>query len=138
MYEMKDEYLLGIPVIDEQHTKLFELTEQAYQLLKNDNMLYKCADIRKILGGIKEYSGKHFLVEEDYMRKSGYGGLAEHIELHKAFTIKVDEFDEHVSALSLGTQDDLLLELLDYLVVWLEKHIREEDKKYAERKQESI
>ena len=33
MFEMKEEYKLGVPHIDEQHEKLFEIGERAYQLL---------------------------------------------------------------------------------------------------------
>lgn len=35
MFEMKDEYRLGIPSIDEEHEKLFEIGERAYKLLKD-------------------------------------------------------------------------------------------------------
>ncbi len=32
MYEMKEEYLTGIPFIDEEHAKLFEIADEAYEL----------------------------------------------------------------------------------------------------------
>lgn len=132
MYEMKDEYLLGIEAIDSQHRRLFELTEEAYCLLKNENMLFKCADIRKILVGIKEYTLQHFEDEEAYMKSKGYRDVEAHRKMHDAFALKVDEFEEHVNRLNIGTQDGLILELLDYLVDWLEKHICEEDRKYVD------
>lgn len=132
MYEMKDEYLLGIEPIDSQHRRLFELTEEAYCLLKNENMLFKCADIRKILVGIKEYTQQHFKDEEAYMKSKGYRDVEVHRKMHDAFALKVDEFEEHVNRLNIGTQDGLILELLDYLVDWLEKHICEEDRKYVD------
>lgn len=132
MYEMKDEYLLGIEPIDSQHRRLFELTEEAYCLLKDENMLFKCADIRKILAGIKEYTLQHFKDEEEYMNRIGYLQLEAHQKMHDAFAVKVDEFEDHVNRLSIGTQDGMILELLDYLVSWLENHICEEDRKYIE------
>ncbi|MRY42955.1 bacteriohemerythrin, partial [Parabacteroides distasonis] len=36
MYEMKEEYKIGIDQIDEQHKKLFELADKAYTLLKDE------------------------------------------------------------------------------------------------------
>lgn len=130
MYEMKEEYLLGIEPIDSQHRKLLELTEEVYCLLKDENMLFKCADIRKILGGIKEYTLQHFRDEEEYMKSVGYQDLEGHRLQHAEFARKVNEFEEHVKRLNIGTQDNMILELLDYLGNWLEKHICEEDKKY--------
>ena len=35
MYEMKDEYKTGIDFIDEQHARLFEIANEAYNLLGN-------------------------------------------------------------------------------------------------------
>lgn len=131
MYKMKPEYLLGIKVIDEQHTMLFDLTDQAYRLLKDDNILYKDEKLAKIILGIEEFAQKHFDEEEAYMEKSGYAAIEEHRELHRIFSKKVREFERSVKDLSLETQDDIILSLLDYLVLWLEKHIYVEDRKYT-------
>lgn len=43
MYNMKEEYKIGLDHIDKQHEKLFELANKAYMLLKDefavDNMI---------------------------------------------------------------------------------------------------
>lgn len=134
MYQMRPEYLLGIDAIDAQHTKLFELTEKAYQLLKDENILYKDEKLTEILRGIKEFVEKHFEEEEAYMRKIGYDRIEEHKKLHIVFDSKVKEFERSIQDASLKTQDDIILSLLDYLVLWLEKHIYVEDRKYAAAK----
>ena len=36
MYEMKPEYYTGIAQIDEEHKKLFEIADEAYELYKNE------------------------------------------------------------------------------------------------------
>lgn len=131
MYQMKAEYYLGLEQIDEQHRKLFEMADKTRGLLKDENILYKCADIRKIIAGIKKCSLEHFQAEESYMEENGYEDIERHKKLHEGFIGQLTRFDEHVSKLSLKTQDDMLLELLDYLVEWLEKHILEEDSKYV-------
>lgn len=130
-YEMNEDYLLGVERMDIQHARLLELMDEVNSLLKDENKLYKCADIRTILAGIKEYTKMHFTDEEQYMEETGYEGLAEHKKLHEAFATKVDEFDAHVSELSLNTQDGMIQELLEYLIDWLQKHICEEDRKYV-------
>ena len=131
-FEMKEEYYLGIENIDKQHAKLLGLMKEADELLRDENMLYKDEDISKILSGIKEYVHSHFIDEENFMAEIGYQGLEEHKKLHQEFAVKVDEFDSHVAKLSLGTQDSMLLELLNYLRLWLQNHICETDRKYAE------
>lgn len=128
---MNQEYLLGIEKMDTQHARLLELMDEANSLLKDENMLYKCADIRKILAGIKEYVKMHFTDEEKYMEEIGYAGLSEHKKLHEAFAVKAGEFEAHVSELSLNTQDGMIQELLEYLIEWIQKHICEEDRKYV-------
>lgn len=131
MYKMKNEYLLGITTIDEQHAKLFELTEEAYELLKNENLLYKNDKLSEIMKGIKEYIEIHFAEEEGYLQQIGYADFNAHKELHEIFRNKVNDFARNAMELSLMTQDDIILDLLDYLVMWLEKHICEEDRKYV-------
>lgn len=130
-YEMNEDYLLGVERMDMQHARLLELMDEVNSLLKDENKLYKCADIRKILAGIKEYIKMHFTDEEQYMEEIGYEGLAEHKKLHEAFAVKAEEFDVHVSELSLNTQDGMIQELLEYLIDWIQKHICEEDRKYV-------
>ncbi|NFQ10782.1 bacteriohemerythrin, partial [Clostridium botulinum] len=36
MYKMKEEFKTGIEFIDEQHKKLFEIADKAYNLLTNN------------------------------------------------------------------------------------------------------
>lgn len=131
MYEMKDEYLLGIEFLDAEHKQLFGLTEEAYQLLKNDNMLFKDEDLEAILKGIQDYMFKHFADEEQYMESIGYTGLEDHIAQHAHFREKINAFFAHAENISLRTQDEMILELLDYLADWLQKHICAEDRKYV-------
>lgn len=49
MYEMKDEFKTNIEIIDNQHEKLFEITNEAYILLTNNFKLDKYDEILDIL-----------------------------------------------------------------------------------------
>jgi len=45
MLKWKDEYSIGIELIDEQHKHIFEIGNDAYELLKNDLSLDKYSKI---------------------------------------------------------------------------------------------
>ncbi len=123
MSTMGAEYNTGNAVFDRQHEQLFLLTNQAQTLLKDQNMLYKFDDLKKILEGIRSYTLSHFVDEEAFMKNAGYVKLEEHLALHQKFLDDLTRIDEEASRVSLGTQDSILKELLDYLTEWLHRHI---------------
>ena len=67
MYKMKDEFKTNIEIIDQQHEKLFEITNEAYMLLTNNFKLDKYDEIVGILESLKDYTQFHFETEEKYM-----------------------------------------------------------------------
>ncbi len=123
MSTMGPEYNTGNAVLDEQHQQLFLLTSQAQTLLKDQNMLYKFDELTKLLEGIRSYTMSHFVDEESFMRNARYVKLDEHLALHQKFLDDLTRIDEEASRVSLGTQDSILKELLDYLTEWLHRHI---------------
>ena len=72
----RDEYLIGIDKIDEQHKRLFEISE----VLDKTNEIN---EVKDILLYLKEYMEFHFVTEESLMEKYKYEGLEEHKQLHK-------------------------------------------------------
>ncbi len=128
MYPMNSEYSTGIAILDEQHSQLFKLTDEARTLLKDENMLYKFDDLKNIMKGIREYTLSHFTTEEGFMQEHGYARMTEHLALHQTFIGNLSHIDEEISRISLGTQDTILLKLLDYLTEWLQNHILMIDK----------
>lgn len=46
MIQWREEFALGVPAIDEQHQKLFEIANLAYALLKNELIMDKYDQIR--------------------------------------------------------------------------------------------
>ena len=63
---------------------MLDHTQRAYLLFTDENMLFKCADINKILEGLSFHTAEHFAYEEDYMRELGFDQLEEHIRCHEA------------------------------------------------------
>lgn len=123
MYSISTEYLTGVAVLDEQHSHLFRLTDQAQTLLKDQNMLYKFDDLEQILKEIRSYTLSHFDEEEKYMTSSSYTRFEEHRKLHEKFIENLTQIDQEAANISLGTQDSILSELLKYLTEWLQQHI---------------
>ena len=129
MYEMKDEYLTGIELIDKEHTHLFELVEAAYQLLKQEFISDKYDQMTSILQELRDYTVKHFSDEEEYMEKIDYPALFIQRAQHKIFVKKLEEVNE----MDLDeNQDEVIEGLLSFLTDWLINHIMKMDKLIAE------
>ena len=129
MFEMKDEYLVGIEMIDEEHRKLFEIAERTYQLLHNDYLSDKYDNISDILQELKDYTIEHFRHEEEYMAKIQYKRMFTQKMQHRAFIQKLEEY----SSWNLDrSQDDVIQDIFKFLTDWLTKHIYESDKLIGE------
>ncbi|PHV71295.1 bacteriohemerythrin [Sporanaerobium hydrogeniformans] len=129
MYEMKPEYFIGIPSIDEEHSRLFEIAEEIYQLQRNEFIVDKYDNISAILHKLKDYTIMHFNNEEEYMMRIGYKKLFTQKVQHDAFKQKLDELNlDHLDDHS----DAMITELLKFLTDWLVHHILETDKQIAE------
>ena len=125
-YEFTDEYLTGIQSIDEEHAKLFEIANRAYDLLKNEFKLDKYDAIVAVLEELKEYTRYHFSHEEEYMKSINYPKRFSQMHQHAQFIEKLESYN-------LKEMDDNqqagLLEILDFLAAWLLGHIKGSDKK---------
>lgn len=125
MYEMKDEYLTGIEFIDAEHTKLFEIADELFAVMKNDFIHDKYDYILVVIKELKEYTQYHFSHEEDYMKSINYKKLLSHMVEHREFIEKLDNFDlESIDK----NQQQTLFQLLEFLSDWLIHHICEKDK----------
>lgn len=128
MLRWKDDYLIGVEEIDNQHKKLFEIGEKAYDLLKNDMMIDKYDRIIEVLNELKEYAVFHFKSEEEYMLSINYKRFFSH-------KIEHDKFIKTVSDVDLNKVDEdqnaYLLSILEFVVNWTGEHILQNDKLIA-------
>lgn len=124
MFEMKEKYKTGIVFIDEEHKKLFEIAERAYQLLKNPYEVDKYDNIVAVIEELRAYTVYHFKDEEKYMESINYKRL---------FTQKIDHanFIEKLYEVNLSkvdeNPDEAIMEILTFLNDWLINHILEKD-----------
>lgn len=129
MFLMKDEYLVGIKEIDEEHKELFQIANEAYAVFGDDYIADKFDNIVAIITKLKEYASTHFANEEAYMERIQYKRRLSHKIEHIEFLEKINEIDfDKIDQ----NQTDALLEILDFLGNWLVHHILENDKKIGE------
>ena len=79
----KDEFNIGIKVIDDEHKRLFKIINKLFALEEDERK-----SIRACQEGIKyfkEHALKHFEDEEKYMELIAYEELETHRRLHKGF-----------------------------------------------------
>ena len=128
MYEFKQEYVTGIASVDEEHKRLFEIADEAYQLTKEEFLVDKYDQVRHILGELREYALQHFEHEEAYMASINY----KHMFIQK---VQHDQFREKINDMNLEHLDEntdaMLTEILEYLTNWLINHILEHDKQFG-------
>ncbi len=125
MYVFKDEFRTGIEHIDDEHQKLFEIADKAYETLMDDFIPDKYDYIVEILGELTEYATTHFEHEEEYMMSIRYKKLISHKAEHEEFFEKISSYDlTEVDE----RQKDVILGLLEFLNEWLIHHILESDK----------
>lgn len=124
MYEMKPEFFTGIELIDSEHARLFELANEAYELMQDEFTPDKYDYIIGILNGLKDYAKQHFADEEAYMESIQYKKLFTQKIEHQAFINKLEEMN--LDAID-ANQEKSILDLLSFLNEWLVQHILEKD-----------
>lgn len=122
MYEMKDEYYIGIGMIDEEHKQLFKYADEAYELLHDEFTPDKYDRIDTILENLRDYTIKHFADEEAYMESIQYKKLFTQKMQHQEFVNKLDEFMQRHND-EVEDQDEQIMGILEYLTEWLTNHI---------------
>ena len=125
-YEFTDDYLTGIELIDKEHENLFEIANETYDLLKNEFVTDKYDRIVALLEELKDYTKTHFAHEEEYMKSINYQYIWSEIHQHRTFEKKLDDID--LKKLD-DSQQEYILEILDFLTKWLSGHIKGADRR---------
>lgn len=131
MFEMKDEYYIGINQIDEQHKKLFQIADDTYELLNNAYIADKYDHIVALLDELKEYTATHFAEEEAYMESIKYKKILSHKVEHHEFLEKINDIE--LNDLEVN-QEGIIMDILNFVYDWLVHHILDTDKLIVEIK----
>ena len=128
-YEFTKDYHTGIDFIDEEHAKLFEIANRAYDLLTNQFVTDKYDAIVAVLEELRDYTKYHFNHEEEYMKSINYPKRFSQLHQHTQFINKLNSYN--LKEIDVNQQEGLL-EILDFLALWLQGHIKGMDKKIGE------
>lgn len=83
----KEEYNIGVDVIDKEHRRLFKIINKLFAFGKEEKKSqWACQEGIKFF---KDHAIQHFEQEEIYMRSIGYEGLEVHRNLHEGFRRKM-------------------------------------------------
>jgi hemerythrin len=127
LVEWDDRYAIGIPLIDDQHKELIDLTNKLYAgCLAGDEA--GRTYFMKTVHGVVDYVKYHFSAEERILEKVDYPALAEHKRAHECFVKQV--FDDVKSF--EGGKKFVPNVFVRFLKDWILTHIAVEDKRYAE------
>lgn len=128
-YKFTEDYYTGIPFIDEEHRHLFEIANEAYATMKDEFLVDKYDKIVWLIEELSDYTKTHFAHEEEYMKSINFQYFWSELRAHKMFVAKLDSYDlSHVDQ----SQDQAILDLLDFLAKWLTFHIKGADRRIGE------
>lgn len=127
LFKWKDSFSVGIPTIDNQHQRLFELGSQLFAVLTQRDGLDNYDRIMALLTELKDYSLYHFETEEKLMGQHGYAAFETHKKEHDAFVDKISAwFYDDID----GNQQKVTMEMVEFIANWIEKHILKTDMQY--------
>lgn len=132
MYEIKPEYLTGIEFIDKEHTRLFELADETYELLHDDLSQDKSSEIIRLVSELIDYTRVHFSHEEGYQKSINYPYIEQHAAQHRQFEDSLLAIDVDALENDLEGQNQAVEGILEFLVNWLINHIKKVDKLLVE------
>jgi hemerythrin len=116
---------VGVELFDREHKRLIHTMNMLY-----DAMLAGSPELilNEVFEEIVSYTNLHFCHEEKFFEESQYPLAAEHTIEHQELRSRIVEFRN-----DMGREHPmfLALDVLQFLKEWLERHILQEDMKYA-------
>jgi hemerythrin len=117
LLQWDDKFDVGLPRVDAQHRRLFELFNQLDDARENGR-----ADdvLQHLLDELLAYTRTHFADEEIFMRATAHPGYARHKVEHEKLLAQVQAFQVQLAAGATTLSD----EVMSFLVDWLLDHIQ--------------
>jgi hemerythrin len=125
--EWDTRYKIGIPVIDEQHKQLIDMTNRLYTACLGGNSAATVYFKRAVREAV-DYVRFHFSTEEKILERINYPGITAHKKEHEDF---IREILRQVQAFEQGKKFVPNL-FVRFLRDWVLTHIAMSDKAYAE------
>lgn len=122
----QSEYKIGIPAIDSQHKRLFELIGDLNEGLRDGLKWYQ---VEKLLTALDQYKIRHFQLEEKHMKECGYPGLEEQQQAHAYFNKRFEELGKELE--TNGMTADTVQAVKEELADWLKDHVGGLDREFG-------
>jgi hemerythrin-like metal-binding protein len=124
MFEWKDEYLVGVTAIDQQHKRLFEVAGRFHDAI----VANKGKDVlEELLFTLVRDTENHYLLEERLMMDVGFPGRQQHAADHKALREELLTFQKR-----FGDGETVTIQVLQFLSRWLTGHTSPRDRGFGE------
>lgn len=128
-FDWKDEYSIGIELIDKQHRHLFEIGKRIIDLAEAQDGFDYYDEIVEVIQELKEYTVYHFGYEEELMAKYEYDNYEKHKFEHFFVIKKIERFEsEDIDE----KQEETIMNLVKFIFDWISNHILHEDMSYKE------
>ena len=125
------EYVVGIPEIDEQHETFFDMLAKIgdvvpdlYKPLDDDEV----DDLADVLDELREYAMMHFRSEESYMREVDYPEFSQQKKAHNRFITDVIRMEAEL----MNGSAVPAIKVRNFMHDWFRDHILSMDKTFAE------
>ncbi|MDE7272297.1 MAG: bacteriohemerythrin [Lachnospiraceae bacterium] len=122
----KEDYRIGVDIIDEQHRQLFNKIEHLLEIAKSGSWEKNRQECMETVDFLVKYTIIHFETEEKFQREKGYVSFDDHVKIHREFTNTVlvykDLLNNNFSAKTLKS-------FIGTLLAWLVNHVCVCDKK---------
>src|SRR5512140_2914297 len=116
----REDYEVGVPLIDREHRYLFELINEFHDKHASGNTRH---EILRVLNRLVAYAEEHFQHEEALMEKIGYPRFAHQHGLHIDLFSSIFALNEKLTAHSARVD----AKTMHFLKTWLLGHILKED-----------
>ena len=124
----KTMYGIGIDKVDEQHEKLFEISQRIEELFLLPRHIDKFDEMVEIIEELKAYTMYHFNEEQKLMQSVQYPKYFSHLVEHQDFIEKMNALDIHELD---KAQQEQIRGLVDFMMTWLVEHVLERDRAFA-------
>lgn len=122
-FEWKEEYSVGVQLIDDQHKVFIGIINELYTAIMEKKEKTILDDVFRQLVAYTQF---HFQTEERYFDEFQYEGSEEHKVAHKKLCDQIAELETKRESIMENP-----FELMDFLEDWLVGHIMGMDKKYG-------
>jgi len=127
----KDEYKIGVELVDQQHKELFKRLGDFIQNVRSDKEnKEKKEAVEKTLNFMGEYVATHFDAEEELQKKYNYPDFENHHQIHEDFKEEVAEFQKEYK--DNEYDEDFVMEFSGRLLTWLINHVASTDQDIGE------